>query len=436
MKSNSVRHDKFWAGISQDDRLQSNWEFTYWQNVNIRQGQFVELEKKPVSLYSESQSWSILCQFYSGKYFLGCSDGKIRTSTDLITFTEIYTPPNDSQVLGIQGVWTNLFWFTQSYMYYRTTYTDSDAWVTSTNVFQITANVNNTLNTQIIHYSNDLMYFTNWKTIWQIDTGTPATINDFGSFTSGGGAFAARSELVGITEHANSFWVYDNQGRMYVVDQWIQAVTSIKNFKEPIIGVYNNSDYDLVITQSGVFYKAMYKNWGVWPSSHSLFRRYMFSEYVYNQNGWWNISNGIRFNFTMKQCMDASFAENNTIVYLTATEGGEDVIYAFGKKNNSLPEALSILSSKRSDGGSWGTISAIWSRLWNLYVAGNDGVTLYVEAIPIEDVSTGETYQSSGYLITRVDTLGIYEKPKQAGKLTIGADIPDWTSIKIYYSME
>lgn len=47
---------------------------------------------------------------------------------------------------------------------------------------------------------------------------------------------------------------------MYVIDQSIQGVSSVKNFKERILGVYNNSDFDLVITQSGTYYKAAYLN--------------------------------------------------------------------------------------------------------------------------------------------------------------------------------
>lgn len=50
---------------------------------------------------------------------------------------------------------------------------------------------------------------------------------------------------------------------MYVIDQSIQSVTSVKNFKEPIIGVYNNSDFDIVLTESGTYYKAAYMNGGV-----------------------------------------------------------------------------------------------------------------------------------------------------------------------------
>lgn len=46
---------------------------------------------------------------------------------------------------------------------------------------------------------------------------------------------------------------------------------------------------------------------------------------------------------------------------------------------------MSIISSKRDDGTSWGTISAIWVDDSYLYIAGNSGVTRYVEKIPVED---------------------------------------------------
>lgn len=239
-----------------------------------------------------------------------------------------------------------------------------------------------------------------------------------------------------LTEHANSFWAYDSSGRMYVIDQWIQSVTSVKNFKEAIIWVYNKTDYDLVFTRSGLYYKAAYMNWGVWPNSHQLLRRYVYSEYVYNVV-WGTIpSDGIRFNFSIKSGADASFAENNTIVYFIANEGNDDVIYSYGQKNNSLPESLSILSSKRESWTDWGTITAIFVLEGYLYVYGNVGVTRYVEKISLEDNISGNKYQNSGYIITRVDSLWLYEQPKKAERLVVWANIPDWTSIKIYYSMD
>lgn len=50
---------------------------------------------------------------------------------------------------------------------------------------------------------------------------------------------------------------------MYAIDNSTKFVSSVKHMKEPIIAVYNNSNFDLVITQSGTYYKAMYINGGV-----------------------------------------------------------------------------------------------------------------------------------------------------------------------------
>ncbi len=440
--TNTLRYDNFWAGISQDDRLQSKGEYTYGRDIDIRQWQFVQLEKCPINLYSASESWSIVSQFYGAdsKYYLGCSDGIIRRTTDFSSYESLYTLPSSESVLNIigtdiAGVRTLFFW-TENYMYYRTTYTDGAAWVTAANTIQVTSQIDASLYRQVIHYASKLIYFTNGKTIAQLDVTTPGTVVKYGSFTSGWGAFEARGYIVGISEHANSFWVYDVEWRMYVIDQSIQAVSSVKNFKEPIIGVYNNSDFDMVITQSWPYYKAAYLNGGVWPNSHTLLRRYMYSQYGYTAVGGTLPQDGIRFNFTMKASVDASFCENNTIIYFTANEGWQDVIYSYGRKNNSLPASLSIISSKNSSAATWGTISAIFVKSSYLYVVGNSGVTRYVERIPIEDVNTGATYQASGYLITRVDTLGIFEQPKKAWPLRLGAYIPTWTAINISYSMD
>ena len=90
-KQPNIRHDRFWAGISQDDRLQQDGEYTYGRDINIRQGQFIELEKNTDTVYAASESFSINCQAYNTKYFLGGSDGHIYTSTDLTSFTDVYT---------------------------------------------------------------------------------------------------------------------------------------------------------------------------------------------------------------------------------------------------------------------------------------------------------------------------------------------------------
>lgn len=442
MKSNAIRHDTFWAGISQDDRLQQKGEYTYWRDINIRQWQFVELENLPTNLVAVSNSWKINCMSYystTATFFLGCSDGVIRSTIDWVTYSTLYTLlPNADPVLAMLAVNGTLFFWSENGMYYRPTYTDGAAWVDGANTVLVTTNLNQSPYRQVIHYSSKLIYFTNGKKIGYIDSSTPWTITNYGSFTSGGGAFEARDKLVWLTEHANSFWAYDVQWRMYVIDQWIQAVSSVKNLKEPVIAVYNNSDFDLTFTASGEFYKAVYINGWVWPNSQSLLRRYLFSQYVYMQNGGGNLSNGIRFNFIAKSSLDFSFAENNTITYFIANEAGYDVIYSYGRKNNSLPQSLSIKTSKRSDGTNWGTISAIWVLNSYLYIAWNTGVTRYVERIYLEDTTSGvgDNFADSWYIITRVDSAWIFEKPKQAWELLIGASIPNWTSIKIYYSKD
>lgn len=433
MKTNTIRHDRFWAGISQDDRLQQSGEFTYWRDINIRQGQFLELEKKPNNITAVSESWSINCVAYDSdneKFWYGCNDGNLRSSVDNITYTiEKTTSSSITNILIANATWWPIlfFWNTSS-MVYNLVFNDSSAWTTVA--------INDSRTRQVIHYSKTFVYFTNGKIISYVDIDTPWTVNNFWEFTSGGGAFKARDDLVGLSEHANSFWAYDANGRMYVLDQWVQAVISVKNFKEPIIWIYNNTDYDLVLTRSGEYYKAMYINWGVWPNSQSLLRRYIYSQYVYN-SVWGTIpSDGIRFNFSIKEWADASWANNSTVVYFIANEWNDDVIYTYGHKNNSSPESLEIVSSKREDGTEWWIISAIFMLNWYLYVYGNVWVTRYVEKISVEDNVSGNTYQSSGYIITRVDALGVYEKPKTANKLLIGAKIPVWTSIKIYYSMD
>lgn len=112
------------------------------------------------------------------------------------------------------------------------------------------------------------------------------------------------------------------------------------------------------------------------------------------------------------------------------------MIYAYGKKNNALPDGLSIVTSKRADGNALGTVSAIWTKDGYMYIAGNTGNTRYIDKVLLEDSASGAKYQSSGYIISRVDTGGVYEKPKTANKLIIGANIPASTSINVYYSAD
>lgn len=442
-KDNSIRYDKFWAWISQDDRLQQDGEYTYWRDIDIRQGQFLQLEKKPEILRNVSDSLQILCKVKRGSfYYVGCSDGTVRKTTNFsdieTAWTIVYTVNPNQPVIGMidmqlsSGAVT-LFFFTETYMYYRTTFTDGLAW-TAGNTHQVSTT--GWPSRQIVKYSFSIFFFTDWKKISYVDCNVPWTVTAYGSFTSWGGAFEARNGLVGLTIHGNSFWAYDSQGIEYVIDQSIQGVVATKDFKEPILGVYNNSDYDIVITASGTYYKAIYRNGGVWPQSHSLIRRYLYSAYTYLAVGGSTPTDGVRFNFWVTPALDFSFTENSGLVYMISNEGWDDVIYSYGNKNNSLPNAMSIFSAKRNDWNSWGSIYSMWVETGYLFVAWVSGVTMYVEKIFIEDAGSGVTYQSSGYIITRVDALGIYEKPKTANKLLIGANIPVWTSVKIYYSMD
>lgn len=443
MKSNTVRYDRFWSGISQDDRLQADGEYTYGRDIDIRQGQFLQLEKKPSILRNVSDTLQINCQVKRGGfYYVGCADGTIRKTADFSDIetagTIVYTVSPNQPILGmidmtLSGGTFTLFFFTETYMYYRTTFYDGAAW-TAGNTHQVSTT--GWPSRQIVKYSYSIFFFTDGKKISYVDCNIPWTVNNYGSFTSGGGAFEARNWLTWLTIHWNSFWAYDSQGIEYVIDQSIQSVVATKDFKEPIIWVYNNSDYDIVFTASGTYYKAIYKNGGVWPWSHQLMRRYMYSPYTYLAVGGTTPTDGIRFNFWVTSALDFSFIENSGIVYMISNEWWDDVIYSYGNKNNTLPSSMSIFSSKRNDGNSWGQITAMWIESGYLYVAWVSGVTMYVEKIFLEDAGTGVIYQSSGYIISRVDALGIYEKPKTANKLLIGANIPVWTSIKIYYSMD
>lgn len=431
-----VRFDTFCAGISQDDRIQAKWEYLYGRDVAIRNGQFLELEKKPAALTAVSESWSVVSQYKIGAtFYIWCSDGVIRSTLDFNTYTDLYNASPSESVLAMMASDTTLYWWTLEHMYYRTTFTDGLAWDV-TNTFQVgSPDIQRSEYRQVIRYSNKLVFFTNGNFISYVNKDTAGTVTNYGTFTSGGGAFQSRATLTGLTEHANSFWAYDGDGKMYVVDQGTQWVVAIKNFKEPIMGVYNNTDFDMVFTASGDYYKACYLNGWVWPNSHTLLRRYMYSQYMYEAVGGNDVYDGIRFNFIMKASADNSFCENGTLMYFIANEWGQDVIYSYGQKNNSLPKGLSIITSKRNDGSDYGTISAIFSYNWYLYIAGNTGVTRYVEKMPLEDAVIDAEYQSSWYVVLRAEALGEYEKPKKAKTELVWAYIPTWTTIGLSYSI-
>jgi len=140
----------------------------------------LELEKKPDNLTSVSESWTIVCQIEKfGIFYFGCSDGVIRSTSDFITYNTLYTLSGTPEPflamvsVTITNGTSTLFFWTESTMYYRTTFTDGLAWVPAGNTIIVTSNVNSSPHRQVLHYSKLLVYFTNGTQIGKVDASIP-----------------------------------------------------------------------------------------------------------------------------------------------------------------------------------------------------------------------------------------------------------------------
>lgn len=425
-----VRYDKFFWGMSQDDRIQSGGEYTYGQNINIRKGKWIELSRKPEALSTgttASAGTSITANFDD---YYGTNNGKILNSTDWgLTFWLVYTWPDTDDVISMQAMSGDLFWWLDNKMYVRTNYTDGAPWVTGGNVTEVSTNASDYRQTIVV--GDDLIFFINGKQIGKVTSATPTTVSDYGDAFSV--AFKTYSQIVGISLHGNTLWVYENTGKMYALDNQSEDVIGFKDFKETIIAVRNMGSYDIVITTSvtNPNVRSWYSNTGVAPESEQLIRRYVYSETVANWVTLW----GYRFWFDqINPGRDFCFADNEWILYWVSDEIGSNIIYSYWRNNNTLPDSFSIISTVNENGDTWGNIDAIWVTGGYLVVSETRGASNYLKKIQLWDSSTS-IYNSSGFLITKVDDSGAYEIPHIIKQFLLGSDLPDNTQAQIDYSI-
>lgn len=435
-----VKYDKFFSGISQDDRMQSVGQYTYGQNINIRRGKWIELTRKPelVNTYvNDYISAVFIDKNDDDKLWAWFESWDISYSTD--AWESFLTPWSwgDENVLAIQRIWTSLVWWTDDEMYVRTTFLDWDSWIlvpwVGGNVTRVSTNASTFRQTILI--GDDLIFFTDGKQVGKILSATPTSISYYGSAFSQ--AFKASTNIVGLTLHGNSLWVYEETWKMYCLDNQSEEVIGFKDFKDEIMAVRNTGWYDIVVATSGAdrASRSWYANTGVSPESTQLIRRSILSPTIEQVQTDW----GYKFTFSrMNNGLDYVFTENEGITYWIGEDDSDlPVIYSFGNNNNVLPESISIICDEYRgyDGLTWGSIQCIWAYRWYLYISGNRGNQAYIAKIKLFDSPEWTVYKSSWYVITKVDDFWDYWITKIINQIINGVYLPEWTSIVLSRSI-
>jgi len=434
-----VRYDKFFWGIAQDDRMQAVWQYTYGQNINIRKGKWIELENWAEKVVSSGVApfatgiWVTSCFVKSALvWYLGTNDWRLFTTTDGgVTLTQILSTGFSTPIINITELWTNLYFFSSLKAFVRTTYTDAAAWVMGGNVTTI-ATLTTASDRQTVTIGNNIIFYIEWNLIKKATSLTPTTAATYGSTFSV--AYSAQNNIIGLTMHWNTLWVYESDGKMNCLDNTSEELIWFKNFNETIVAVRNLWPYDVVVTKSvdNDYVRSWIMNTGVSPESSQLIRRYRYSDTVRqaSPSQLW----GHRFWFDKKSATDTSFVDCEWLLYWTAKDQWTPMLYSYGKTDNVLPESVTVFSSTDNAGILWDDIKAIWLANGYLIVSQYTAGFNHLKKIKLYD-ALSTVYASSGYVIAKVDDFGVYEVPKTIKQVLLWADIPTWTSVTLEYSI-
>lgn len=435
-----VRYDKFYWWIAQDDRIQSVGEYTYGQNLNIRRWKWIELSKKielisDDTVFANDSLTTIHYQVWDDtKIWAGTAGGNIIKSTDWgESWTTIFTwSDNNPNIAMCEMSWA-LYWWQEWKMYVAPDFPNIVTWTLGSTVTEV--NLTYTASKQVILVANDVIFFTNGRRIGKVVSSSPTTVSQVWQVF--GESLTLWQNIIWITLHANSLWTYTEDGKIYIIDNQSEDVIWFKELREKIIAVRNLWWYDFVVTTAWewLYNRSFYANTGISPESTQLIRRTAYSDTISEVLA----LGGFKFTFErFSEGIDNLFAESNGKTYFVGNDWGDgNVIYSQGKNNNIFPDSIEISYNQYRDydAHDWGDIKCIWEFNWYLYISGYRSTNGYIARVKLFESSTNNLYKDQGFIITKLDDFGEYEKPKIIKQVMVWAEIPAWTSIQLDYSI-
>lgn len=113
--------------------------------------------------------------------------------------------------------------------------------------------------------NNGKLYFTDKNELKFFSKATPLTVESAN--------FRSESDIVGLTQHGDCFWIYCANGMQYAYDPGNDGIIGTKDWGEPIMFVKSQSDVDYVVTGVSYLFASLYVNSGVQPGSQALIKK-------------------------------------------------------------------------------------------------------------------------------------------------------------------
>lgn len=452
LRNPTPRHFRnFMGGMSDDSYITAEGQYPYAWGVDVRRNpRFVTLQRAAHTQVTTTGSPMCFGNVPQG-------GGSYRT----FVFTDSgygYYVDNGT------AVYTNLATgiydcnYFAGYLYF---FTDANCYRIAKASCAITANSWNGVPTSIfattmgdrrfsINYLDAKLFFTEDTKLRYVDSATPTAATDTG--------FNNAYQIVGLSQHADSLWIYTEDGKMYVWDIGNSVVIGVKDFQETIKYAAGNADVDYVATLPYSFSAtSLFVNAGVQPGSHQLIKKARYSSEIFALNG----ENSV-FEFAKGRINGQSFAKVKGVDHMCSlqdfrntgsfplgayTNSQVGYVYSYGKKGDGFPMSM-VIDHKLTAAGNAMLFCGPFIRYKQGYLFGyfsynlSNSAVYGVDYVDTESASATYGYQTKGGILLPWEDNIISDLTGEAGHdreirkefsmLKMGAKIPTGCSVSVY----
>jgi hypothetical protein len=306
-----------------------------------------------------------------------------------------------------------------------------------------------------VNYLDSKLFFIEGTKLRYVDSATPTVATDSG--------FNNAYQIVGLTQHADSLWIYTDDGKMYVWDIGNSVVIGVKNLEENIKWAAGNADVDYLATLPYSFSgTSLYVNAGVQPGSHQLIKKARFSSEISALVG----ENSV-FEFAKGRLNAQSVAKVKGVDYLCSlqdlignagsfpygitTDTQHGYVYSYGKKGDGFPMSMVIDYRYTAAGNSmtWcGPLVRYKQGLLYGYLSKTAGGSTIngVDYVDTESASPANGYLTKGGILMPWEDNIVSELTGDAGHdreirkefsmLKMGAKIPTGCTVSVYQCLD
>lgn len=438
----------FSGGLSDDAYYVAPGQFPSGYGVDVRRyPRFVQLQRKQNSTLALGTSLAISALYKnpglggtnSGGMLWGTDTGEIWSSIGT-TLKKLYIPD-----IGVPKAYAlamfNERWyvFNSTAAYYIGTnfdVTTTDAWTGFMTEIDTRSPGATSYKTRCYTLNwagnNGRLYFTDKNELKFFSKATPLTPESAN--------FLSESDIVGLTQHGDCFWIYCANGMQYAYDPGNDGIIGTKDWGEPILFVKGRSDVDYVVTGVAGSFTSLYVNSGVQPGSQALLKK---NKYDSDSSTAFSLANPFLFS---SECLSKdTMAYVRGILYVPGVyDTSKRCIYSYGKRGDGFPNSMATDYLKNYAGTKVAQIGVLATAddAGGFYYSWYDGAgTNGIDYVNTE-LETSVTYLAQGEFILPSDdtTTNVKDQTvthdlnarKEISNVMVGADVPTGCSIEIY----